>query len=248
MKISHVREIQRYWNSEAEEYKKSHPEHLDDTLHPSWGLWHVPEKSLGLMPTNLSNTAILDLGCGRGHDAVAYGRLGALVTAVDVSEEQLKNAIVHPNVRYLHCPAEKVPASDESFDYIISDHGAFDHSPARLLLEEVVRLLKPNGCLIICTYSPLAYCCYDNDSKRIESSLINDYPTSGLKFDKQVVVAEYSYSAWVAMFNEMDLRIERLEELLVSKKSNDYFDELVNKEWASRWPCDIIWKLRKATT
>ena len=245
MKINHLREIQRYWNSEAEDYKKNHPEHLDSNMHPSWGLWHIPEAALNLMPKDLSGVTLLDLGCGRGHDAVAYGKLGAKVTAIDVSEEQLKNAIEHPNVKYMHCPAEKVPLSDESFDCIISDHGAFDHSPADLLLMEAVRLLKPGGHLIICTYSPLAYCCYNNSSSQIESVLINDYPAANVKFDDRVVVAEYSYSSWIAMFNKLHLTIERLEEVIIPNNSKDYFDELVDKEWASRWPCDIIWKVCK---
>ena len=81
MSINHIDFIKNYWNDEAENYYNDHPEHLDKTLHPSWGLFHVPEEKLRLVIDDNINegTNILEIGCGIGHDAVAYASLGANV-------------------------------------------------------------------------------------------------------------------------------------------------------------------------
>lgn len=40
----------------------------------------------------LSGLKVLDLGCGEGKNAIYFSRHGALVTAIDISEQALKNA------------------------------------------------------------------------------------------------------------------------------------------------------------
>jgi len=175
MHINHLDVIRSYWDEAAEEYHRTHPEHLDESMHPSWGLWHVPEKDLCLFEqSDLKGKRMLDLGCGRGHDAVAYAKLGAQVLAIDISEKQLKAAFPHKNVEYVHAPAEKVPAEYASIDIAISDHGAFDHAPAHAILEEMNRVLIPGGQLIICTYSPISYACYDEKTGCLVPSLLRN--------------------------------------------------------------------------
>lgn len=246
MRVNHLQVISSYWNKVAEEYNRTHPEHLDDSMHPSWGLWHVPEKNLHILDReSLKEKKMLDLGCGRGHDSVAYAKLGANVLAVDVSQKQIEQSLQHKNVAYVVASAESIPTPDTSIDIAISDHGAFDHSPASPILREMRRILVPGGKLVICTYSPLSYCCYDEETGKLLSRLIRAYPNSVVQYDGEVINAQYSYSTWVRLFEEHGFYIERLEELIIPLDTKDYFDELVDVSWASCWPCDIIWLLRK---
>lgn len=238
--------IKEYWNSASEDYLKTHPEHLDSSMHPSWGLWHVPDASLNIINSmKLAGKKVLDLGCGRGHDAVAYGKLGASVIAVDISEEQLKNAIPHPNVEYVCGCAENLLLEDNSIDVIVSDHGAFDHSPAPVLLREAHRVLKEGGDLIICTYGPLFYSCYNKTSGKVEKELLNTYPKGDIKFDGKLIVPEYSYQDWISLFVQNKFTISRLEEIIVTPEAVSFFSDMVDSEWASCWPCDIIWHVKK---
>lgn len=247
MRINHRNIIRAYWDAEADEYSCTHPEHLDASLHPSWGLWHIPEATLKMLgDQSLTGKTILDLGCGRGHDAVAYAQLGAEVLAIDLSSNQLKNSLTHPRVKYIQTSADNVPTASGTIDFAVSDHGAFDHTPAPLLLKEMVRVLRRGGQLLICTYSPLAYACYNEGSGRLEPALQRDYPKNEIRYDGSIVSAEYSYSEWIKMFIEHSFVVERLEELIIPLHTNEYFGKTVSVSWASRWPCDIIWSLRKA--
>jgi len=107
------------------------------------------------------------------------------------------------------------------------------------------RILRPGGQLVVCTYSPLSYACYDEKTGRLTASLIRPYPASEVKYDGKNVSAEYSYSEWIKMFSENGFVVERLEELIIPEEAKEYFGDLVDASWASRWPCDIIWSLHR---
>lgn len=246
MRVDHLKAIARYWDAESMRYCESHSEHRNAAMHPSWGIWHIPETRLGLLAGELMpERKLVDLGCGPGHDSVAFAQYGVNVLAVDISREQLGRAIQHHRVTYALAAAERLPVADESIDIAVSDHGAFDHSPAPLLLAELRRALKPNAVLVVCTYSPLAFVCYDRQSGRIKANLLNDYPSNHMKFDGKLVTSELSYAEWIRVFRKFGFVVERLEELRPDADALCYFDELVDIEWAFRWPCDIAWVVRK---
>lgn len=247
MRIDHLKAIADYWNTASRQYCLSHPEHRDASMHPSWGIWHIPEANLGLLADELRpGRQLVDLGCGPGHDAVAFAKYGVDVLAVDISMEQINQAIQHPRVKYALAPAEHLPVDNESIDIAVSDHGAFDHSPAELLLIELQRVLKPNAVLVICTYSPLAFVCYNPATSRLEPTLLNAYPSNYMRFDGKLVTCERSYAEWIRAFRKFGFIIERLEELIPPSDSATYFDELLDVGWASRWPSDIVWVVRKS--
>jgi ubiquinone/menaquinone biosynthesis C-methylase UbiE len=246
MQINHLQSIANFWDAEADHYYESHPEHLNRSMHPSWGLWHVPESSLCLLKDVLTpGCCLMDLGCGIGHDAAGFADLGATVLAVDLSIGQLKRSMKHPRVKHILAAAECLPVPDKSIDIAISDHGAFDHSPAPLLLGELNRVLKPGAVLVICTYSPLAHVCYDSRTRRIEMKLTNDYPSNSIRYDGTLVTTSRSYAEWVRVFRQYGFEVNRLEELRIPATSRAFFDELVDVDWASRWPTDILWVVRR---
>src|SRR5437660_3859619 len=105
MRIDHLKAIADYWNTASLQYCLSHPEHRDTSMHPSWGIWHIPEANLGLLTNELRpGRQLVDLGCGPGHDAVAFAQYGVDVLAVDISMEQINRAIQHPRVKYTLAP------------------------------------------------------------------------------------------------------------------------------------------------
>ncbi|MGH7881631.1 MAG: class I SAM-dependent methyltransferase [Candidatus Dormibacteraceae bacterium] len=238
--------IEQYWNDHALEYCQFHPEHHDLQMHPSWGLSHIPESELCLLPSKISDGELLvDLGCGQGHDSVGFADLGYRVLGVDLSRSQISRAIPHRQVSYLVGSAECLPLPSASVSVVVSDHGAFDHSPSGPLLRETHRILVAGGTLIVCGYSPLALACFNHKSDKITSRLINRYPCGATLSDNLIVATQHSHSSWMAQFKAAGFNIDRLEEPLLPPGKRTYFDELVDEEWARSWPVDLIWVVRK---
>lgn len=248
MKLNHLSHIRSYWNEEAARYAADHDEHLDLARHPSWGLFNLREDERRIVLDDLcSDGRVLDLGCGRGHDAVGYAMRGFNVVAVDISEAQLAMAISHERVEYVCTEAENCGLPDDSFDVVVSDHGSFDHSPPSLLLREVRRVLRMGGILAVCTYTPLAFSCYVGGHRPLSRKLTRPYPRDRVAFDGHITAVEYSYAGWIAEFRAAGFEILRLDELRPLLGSEAFFSELVTTEWASNWPCDFVWKVRKAS-
>jgi len=245
MRVRHLKLISDYWDREADSYWQLHPEHADGAMHPSWGLHHIHEDVLRLVSDAISPGQLLvELGCGDGHDAIAFAKRGLRVIGVDISRGQLGHALPCEDVCYINASAEKLPLADDTVDIVTSDHGAFDHSALDQLLPEVKRILRPGGLLVVCTYSPLAVACFNRQSGKIDQALHNDYPTRTLRSDGSSLAAEYSYSEWIRALRAHGFAIERLEELRSPPGRVSYFSDLVTNEWSARWPCDIVWVAR----
>ncbi|ASL40378.1 hypothetical protein CBI36_07940 [Acetobacter oryzifermentans] len=246
MEFDYLTTIKEYWNGASDYYGETHPEHHDASRHPSWGLWHIPESEIRLLGAAIRpGVNLLEIGCGNGHDAVGFARLGANVMALDLSERQIARGIPHPSVNYVCSKAESVPADDGTFDIVTCDHGSLDHSPARLILPEVSRVLKPGGVGVFCVYSPLAMMCFDIESKKLGNRLLSPLPRAELHYNGEVTSSYMSHGDWIRELIDSGFVIERLEELRPCTASTEYFGELVDLEWARKWPCDMAWVVRK---
>ena len=99
-------------------------------------------------------SAILDLGCGAGLDAlIAAGRVGSTgkVIGVDFSETMLDRArqasreLGIENVEFHHADAEDLPIDNEAIDVALVN-GIFNLNPGRKeVIRELGRVLRPGG-------------------------------------------------------------------------------------------------------
>lgn len=100
--------------------------------------------------------ALLDIGAQIGSLVIYAARLGMRSSAVDLPDffEKFARASLKYGVDYRSCDigVKPLPFSDQSFDYVsyldVIEHHS--HSPKRAL-EEIRRVLKPGGCVIIST-------------------------------------------------------------------------------------------------
>lgn len=92
-----------------------------------------------------------DCATGNGQAAVSLTKYFSRVEATDISQEQVQNAIPHPNVRYSISPAEQTSFENESFD-LITVATAVHWFDQQKFHQEVNRILKPNGVLAVWTY------------------------------------------------------------------------------------------------
>ena len=95
--------------------------------------------------------AAWDCATGNGQVATALARFFDHVEATDLSETQIGQAPVFPNVRYQVSQAEKTPFADAQFD-LVTVGQALHWFDATRFYKEVDRVLKPRGVLAVWTY------------------------------------------------------------------------------------------------
>ena len=109
-------------------------------------------------PTTTSRRSLLDVCCGTGHWSDYFAEHGFEVTGVDIFPEMLSVAQKRnaPHCRFALADAMKLPFLDNDFD-VVSAMAALEFvSDARRACAEMVRCLKPGGCLIVGTLNRLA--------------------------------------------------------------------------------------------
>lgn len=116
--------------------------------------WHIPL----LVPfSEARGKSVLEIGTGNGADAAMFALNGANYTGVDLTETALEATRRHFEVLNLTGTfqrenAEALSFPDETFDWVYS-HGVLHHTPnPQKAINEVWRVLKPNGRAIIMLY------------------------------------------------------------------------------------------------
>lgn len=100
---------------------------------------------------------VLEIGCGSGIDAVEFARNGAIVTAIDITDnavaltgELAKEAGV--SIAVVKQDKKNLPYKDNVFDCVYS-YGVLHHIPdVDSVLEDMHRLLKPGGVIMAMLY------------------------------------------------------------------------------------------------
>lgn len=101
-------------------------------------------KSLDIKP----HDNVLDLCCGTGDLAGIIKKIQpqACVTGIDFSENMLDIAKdKYPNVQFFQGDATNLPYEDNTFDIVTMGFGLRNIQNAEKAIEEVYRILKPNG-------------------------------------------------------------------------------------------------------
>jgi SAM-dependent methyltransferase len=102
---------------------------------------------------------VLDVACGTGVVSVTAARMGAKVTALDLTPELLERArsnsqIAGVAVDWREGDVEKLPFNDGSFDVVLSQFGHIFAPRPALALSEMLRVLKPGGTIAFSTWPP----------------------------------------------------------------------------------------------
>lgn len=113
--------------------------------------WDSFEKDMVLpMLGDLKNKKVLDVGAGTGRLATRMAKLGADVTALDISEEMLKKFHVQRSMfNIVVGDAESLPFVDESFDVAVATFLIVHLKDLRRFFDEAYRVLKNGGLFLV---------------------------------------------------------------------------------------------------
>lgn len=121
--------------------------------------WHIPH--IVEFP-RWRGREVLEIGCGLGTDAINFAREGAHYTGVDLTEVSIDMVRQRFEIEGLTAnlrvaDAERLPFEDDSFDLVYS-HGVLHHTPdTQRAIDEVHRVLKPDGTAMIMLYHKNSY-------------------------------------------------------------------------------------------
>jgi len=159
-----LKEVQAYWsekNIPQQWYSKRKPFTLpwfNELRYKRYNLYYDYLKD-DIEFAYHSGEEVLEIGCGIGTDLAEFARNGAVVTGVDLGEDQVRLTKLNFEIQKLpykelrQANAENLPFPDNSFDLVVS-LGVLHHTPnTEKALEEVYRVMKPDGKAIIIFYA-----------------------------------------------------------------------------------------------
>jgi SAM-dependent methyltransferase len=247
----HVRRNRDAWDGFAPQYAAAgHRAWASDS--PSWGVYHVPESELGVLPEHLEGLDTVELGCGTAYVSAWLARRGARPVGIDNSPAQLENARRYQQEFGLEFPlhlgnAEETPFRDSSFDLAISEYGASIWCDPYRWIPEASRLLRPGGELIFLVNGTiLMLCAPDDENEPAQDRLLRPY--FGMhRFewpDDVSVEFHIGYGDMIRLLRSNRFEVEDLIEVRPAPDATTTFPT-APIEWARRWPVEEIWKARK---
>lgn len=105
--------------------------------------------------------AVLDIACGEGYGSAMLAGEARHVYGVDISQEAVDHARKaysgQQNLEFLQGSAAEIPLPDESVDVVVSFETIEHHDLHREMLQEIRRVLRPDGLLVISSPNRVVY-------------------------------------------------------------------------------------------
>jgi SAM-dependent methyltransferase len=218
---------------------------------PGWGLFHIPESVVDLLPSDLEGLYVVELGCGTAYVSAWLAQRGARPVGLDPTAgqlaiaRQLQTELARP-FPLIRAAAEEVPLRESCVDLAISEYGAAIWADPYRWIPEAARVLRPGGELVFLGNSTLMMLCApDEDGVAADERLVR--PQFGMhRFewpDDPTVEFHLSPGDWIRLLRANRFVIEDLIELRPPEGSTtDY--EFVTEAWARKWPCEEAWRAR----
>ncbi|RKD92677.1 class I SAM-dependent methyltransferase [Mangrovibacterium diazotrophicum] len=128
---------------------------------------------------NLTGKKVLHLQCHFGQDSISLARLGAEVTAVDLSDEAIERGRqlacdCNAKVRFICCDLYDLPNQlEDNFDLVFTSYGVIGWLPDLDKWASVIsHFLKPGGRLLLVEFHPMVWI-FDANFSRIQYDYFN---------------------------------------------------------------------------
>lgn len=136
--------------------------------------WEVGAVVAGAVPIT-AGMRVLDVATGTGSAAIRAAQAGAEVVALDIADEHFEAARRHATeaeveVQWVQGDAEALAFEDDSFDRVLSAFGTMFATQHDLAANEMVRVCKPGGEIVMANWCPESFPGRVNTLLRVHSS------------------------------------------------------------------------------
>ncbi len=150
---------------------------------------------------------IINLLGSTGSKAIPLAILGAEVTIVDISEENMRYAMevskaARVKVKYINADVLNIPIEEQlgNFDIVLMEFGILHYfSDLKLIFTVVARILKPNGRFILTDFHPFAHKLLSDTGNGIVLRENGDY------FDTELREDDIAYTSFIPEHNRSEL-------------------------------------------
>ena len=177
--------IEEYWTGRAEGYSQVNQGELATEQREKWKK-NLMSHLKGKKP---EETKVLDIGTGPGFFAIILAEAGYQVTAVDYTEEMLKEAKQNAGklagkIHWQQMDAQNLTFESETFDVVVSRNLTWNLEKPEKAYGEWIRVLKKGGILL--NYDANWYHhlfdqekrrAYEEDRARVEELQLGDHYT-----------------------------------------------------------------------
>ncbi|HEX8903117.1 class I SAM-dependent methyltransferase [Vitreimonas sp.] len=191
---------------------------------------------------------LLEVGAGMGTDHAQFAKHGAITTDYDLSSGHLAHAKRNFELRglkgeFVHGDGECMPFDDAMFDVVYSN-GVIHHTPnTQTVLDEMYRVLKPGGRIIIMVYAENSLHYWRNlvvrigvEQQQLETRSIGDI------MSETVEISEHGSRPLVKVYTPRRLRqmFHRFEDVRICQR------QMVPEErpaWLTWVPTSVLGRL-----
>lgn len=165
----------KLWNTRTAVHYESDFYGVNEFIRGGTSLQSIELERLG----NLEGKKVLHLQCHFGQDSISLARLGAEVTAIDLSDKAIEKArelaaACGEKVQFICCDLYDLPEQlSGEFDLVFTSYGVIGWLPDLGKWASVIsHFLKPGGELLLVEFHPLVWI-YDPDFTHIAYSYFN---------------------------------------------------------------------------
>jgi len=165
----------KLWNARTAIHFESDFYQVNDFIHGGSSLQSIELERLG----NLEGKKVLHLQCHFGQDSISLARMGAEVTAVDLSDEAIARGRqlakdCNTEVRFICCDLYDLPNQlEEEFDLVFTSYGVIGWLPDLEKWASVIsHFLKPEGRLLLVEFHPMVWI-FDSNFSHIQYDYFN---------------------------------------------------------------------------
>lgn len=241
------------WTQTNAQFTDQQAERAWEPQELTWGVFGVPEESIGAPLGDVAGLDVVELGCGTAYFSAQLARRGARPVGVDPTPAQLATArrmMERTGIEFplVEAPGERVPLPDASFDLAFSEFGASLWADPALWVLEAARLLRPGGRLVFLTNSFISYLCAVDEGGTSETLQRPQFGAYRIQWPgEQGIEYHLAHGAWIDLLRGAGFEIERLIELRAPEGAERHrFYDYVTPEWASKWPHEEIWVARRS--
>ena len=216
-------EIHDYWTNRARGYSEYNQQEMADARQTMWRAKLLDLLGKQFPEREPKEIKILDVGTGPGFFAILLAEAGYQVTAIDYTEEMLKEAQQNAGglaecIVWKTGDAQALDMENNSFDAIVTRNVTWNLPRPDLAYKEWLRVLKPGGMLYNFDadwyghlYNEEKRNSYEKDRQQTEEQNVEDY-YSGTDIEKMEEIARQVFET----DRDIDAKEREIENLCLS--------------------------------